>query len=338
MQSIRVATYNLALNRPGPGDLAGELSAGGGPQISALLRVMAEVNAQVWVINELDYDPEEQALTAFQTRLREAGMDFPYRFTAAVNTGVPSGRDLIKQGRHTPRETPFGFGDFPGQYGMAVLSTLPLQTQNCRTFQHFLWRDMPGALLPANPDGSAFYSQEDLAVMRLSSKSHWDIPVELPGGACHLLVSHPTPPAFDGPERRNVCRNHDEIRFWVDYINGASYMTDDSGLGGGLAPGQPFIVAGDLNASTDTGDSRPGAIAALIHHPAVQPVHPCSERGHNLTARWQMRADYVLPSTLVPVLGTGVFWPKPGMPLNAAVERASDHRPVWLDVAVPDRP
>ena len=29
----------------------------------------------------------------------------------------------------------------------------------------------------------------------------------------------PTPPAFDGEEDRNGRRNHDEIRFWVDYVS-----------------------------------------------------------------------------------------------------------------------
>lgn len=333
MNTIRIATYNVALNRPGAGDLIAELSSSEpSVQLAALIDVMTAVDADIWVINELDYDPGHQALAALQSRLGEAGMAFPYRFTAPVNTGVPSGRDLVKQDPQKPCETPFGFGDFPGQYGMAVLSAFPLRVEHCRTFQHFLWRDMPSALLPVNPDGSPFYSPQDLAVLRLSSKSHWDLPVELPLGVCHLLISHPTPPAFDGPEQRNVCRNHDEIRFWVDYINGDSYMTDDRGLSAGLAPGQPFIVSGDLNASATGGDSRPGAIRRLVGHPGIQPVRPLSARGDDLTARWQLRADYVLPSTHLPVVDTGVFWPIAGSPLSQSVDRASDHRPVWLNI------
>ncbi len=52
----------------------------------------------------------------------------------------------------------------------------------------------------------------------------------------HLLASHPTPPAFDGPEDRNGRRNHDEIRFWNDYLDRAEigYIRDDAGLAGGL--------------------------------------------------------------------------------------------------------
>ena len=48
----------------------------------------------------------------------------------------------------------------------------------------------------------------------------------------HFLVSHPTPPVFDGPEDRNGTRNHDEIRFLADYVAGgrrATYIYDDEG-------------------------------------------------------------------------------------------------------------
>ena len=80
---------------------------------------------------------------------------------------------------------------------------------------------MPGALLPddpATPAPADWYSPEELAVFRLSSKSHWDLPIDIDGRTVHFLVSHPTPPVFDGPEDRNGTRNFDEIRFWADYV------------------------------------------------------------------------------------------------------------------------
>ena len=42
----------------------------------------------------------------------------------------------------------FGFGAFPGQFGMAVYSRYPIDFRHIRTFQNFLWKDMPGAGLP----------------------------------------------------------------------------------------------------------------------------------------------------------------------------------------------
>lgn len=59
-----------------------------------------------------------------------------------------------------------------------------------------------------------------LAVLRLSSKSHWDLPDYVGDRVVHVLAAHPTPPVFDGPEDRNGLRNADEIRFWADYVAG----------------------------------------------------------------------------------------------------------------------
>ena len=166
-----------------------------------------------------------------------------------------------------------GFGEFPGQYAMVVLSRFPIDREHVRTFRKFLWRDMPGALLPdklETPLPFDWYSPEELAVLPLSSKSHWDVPVRIGKHTLHLLVSHPTPPAFDGPEDRNGLRNHDEIRFWSDYLSprGADYIRDDSGRRGGFA-GRTFVIMGDQNSDPEDGASRHEAIRALLSHARV---------------------------------------------------------------------
>jgi hypothetical protein len=102
-----------------------------------------------------------------------------------------------------------------------LLSRFPIDAARVRTFRKFLWRDMPGALLPddpATPAAADWYSPQELAVLTLSSKNHWDVPVKIGKRTVHLLISHPTPPSFDGPEDRNGRRNHDEVSFWRDYI------------------------------------------------------------------------------------------------------------------------
>jgi len=122
---------------------------------------------------------------------------------------------------------------------------------------------MPGALLPVNPaTGQPWFSSAQLEVVRLSSKSHWDVPIDFYGRTVHFLVSHPTPPVLDGPEDRNGRRNFDEIRFWVDYLRpgrAARYIYDDAGVTGGLQAGAPFVIAGDQNSDPLDGDSVPGA-------------------------------------------------------------------------------
>ena len=91
-----------------------------------------------------------------------------------------------------------------------LVSRYPISTAQVRTFQQFLWADMPGALLPDDPATVGvddWFSPAELAVVRLSSKSHWDVPVQVGGRLVHILCAHPTPPVFDGPEDRNGTRN-----------------------------------------------------------------------------------------------------------------------------------
>jgi hypothetical protein len=245
---------------------------------------------------------------------------------------------------------------------MLVLSQFPIDRQRVRTFQKFLWRDMPGALLPTDPTtGRPFYDKDDLAVLRLSSKSFWDVPITISANGdrrtftFHLLCSHPTPPVFDGPEDRNGRRNHDEVRLLADYIYGDkdNYLVDDTGSGGGLPGDALFIIAGDLNADPVDGDSVPGTLDQLLKHPRVNASFtPASAGGKLATERrtnsnrpergdpthdtsdfeiLNLRVDYVLPSRGLTVTGGGVFWPTPSQPGSQAIT-ATDHRLVWIDM------
>jgi hypothetical protein len=56
---------------------------------------------------------------------------------------------------------------------------------------------------PTRDPRPATRDPEELEVFRLSSKSHWDVPIVIGRKTVHFLVSHPTPPVFDGPEDRN---------------------------------------------------------------------------------------------------------------------------------------
>jgi len=339
---LRIASYNVALNRRSATALNTELKGAGSAQLRAVIEVIKALQADVLVLNEIDRDSDATNLDLLAERwLLPAGLNYPHRYFAAVNTGVDSGRDLVKDGEQ--KTTPFGFGAFPGQYAMAVLSRWPINLSASRTFQQYLWRDLPGAQFPQQADGSDFYSSDDLAVLRLSSKSHWDLVIQAPSGPFHLLVSHPTPPAFDGPERRNAHRNNDEIRFWLEYLNattGSKTLRDDQGRNGGLADNAAFVIAGDLNADPEAGDSL-GGIEQLLNHARLQDPQPVSQgarqrwpKGNGRqTADWGLRADYLLPSTEFQLEQTAVFWPAEG-DLAEAIGTASDHRPVWADLSL----
>jgi len=157
----------------------------------------------------------------------------------------------------------------------------------------------------------------------------------------HVLASHPTPPGFDGVARRNNHRNHDEIQLWVDYLNRAPYIEDDSGRGGGLREGASFVVMGDLNADPDDRSSFRDAIRALIGHERVNGavVPTASSAGRDDypdldpddTARWAKRIDYVLPSANLSVDDAGIWRPDPAELPDVPV---SDHFPVWMDLRV----
>ena len=372
--TVRFATFNASLNRFNAGALAAELSAPGSAQPDVIAEIIQRARPDVLLINEFDYDAGHVALDGFQNNYLSvphgsaAPISYPYRYTAPSNTGIYSGFDLDNSGAagdFVPNDS-FGFGFFPGQFGMAVYSMYPIDYDSIRTFQNFLWKDMPGALLPDDPAfaGPAdWYSPEELDVFRLSSKSHWDVPITIGKRTVHFLVSHPTPPVFDGPEDRNGTRNFDEIRFWADYIHPArsGYIYDDNGGTGGLAADARFVIAGDQNSDPLDGDSIPGAIPQLLDHPKVNTkLTPSSEGaveqsalqgGANAThlsdpafdtadfsdfAPGNLRADYVLPRKNMQLVGAGVFWPLASDPLFPLVGTfpfpSSDHRLVWIDV------
>lgn len=373
---VKFATFNASLNRFNAGDLIADLSAPANAQAQTIAEIVQRTRPDVLLINEFDFDAGGVAAGLFQQNYLSVSQGgatpiaYPYRFVAPSNTGIASGFDLDNNGSVGGPNDAFGFGFFPGQFGMAVYSRYEILYEDIRTFQTFLWADMPGALLPDDlntTDPDDWYSPAELEVFRLSSKSHWDVPVLIGEKVVHFLVSHPTPPVFDGPEDRNGRRNHDEIRFWADYVrpSHSGYIYDDAGNRGGLAPGAFFVIAGDQNADPFDGDSVPGAAQQLLDHPRVNAkVTPASEGaveqatlqgGFNDlhlgdpafdTADFadafgpgNLRVDYVLPSKALRIVDAGVFWPTTADPLFPLVGTfpfpSSDHRLVWVDVWVP---
>jgi endonuclease/exonuclease/phosphatase family metal-dependent hydrolase len=366
--SVRFATYNTSLNDDQAGGLIAKLQKGD-DNAKRVAAVIQREHPDVLLLNEFDYDDGHVAADLFQHRYLEVGqfgqapIKYPYRYLGPVNTGVPSGMDLDHDGKiggdnRGAGNDAFGFGLHPGQYGMLVLSRYPIDVEKMRSFQKFLWKDLPGALAPIDPKtGAAWYPPEVWANFRLSSKSHWDLPIQTPLGVIHFLVDHPTPPVFDGPEDRNGRRNHDEIRLWAEYISGGDkpWLCDDRGVCGGLASDARFVIAGDHNADPIDGDSTADAIHQLLDHPRVlhypapesegaviaaqtvgqgnlgQKGNPAQDTGDFGPKVGNLRLDYVLPSVGLSVRDSGVFWPKPG-DTGADWIDASDHHLVWLDL------
>jgi 3-phytase len=374
-----VATFNTSLFRETANTLINDLAGVNNTQAQKIARVIQRINADVILVNEFDYDAAGKAARRFRENYLEVGQSgedavhYPYSFHVPSNTGIASGFDLDNNGSAvtTPGapgygEDAFGFGVHPGQFAFVVLSKFPIDTANIRTFQNFLWKDMPGALLPDNPNiaGPAdWYSTAELNVFRLSSKNHADVPVLVNGTPVHILASHPTPPVFDDPASgqpwiagvdHNGRRNSDEIRFWSDYVTPAAsgYIYDDKEWAaatnstpatpsGGLPVNARFVLVGDQNADEDEGDSTPPAIRNVItnvlYNSAFVPGGGAGP-GPDDTAAFSggVRVDYVLPSTFgMQVLTGAVFWPSAlsGDPIVAALD-ATDHHLVYLHLSL----
>ncbi|WJG08808.1 endonuclease/exonuclease/phosphatase family protein [Aliiglaciecola sp. LCG003] len=369
-ETIRVATFNVSMEAGNyvetgqtldPLALTKQLASGKHQQIKNIAQIIQRVRPDILLLNEFDYIPDaNKGVLAFirnylnVSQGEAQAIDYRYYYTAAVNTGVPSGQDLNHDAKvESAGQDAFGYGQYPGQYGMLLLSKFPIDDKQVRTFLYFLWKDMPEGLLPSikAADGTPWYSEAAKQVMRLSSKSHWDVPININGQVLHILASHPTPPVFDGPENRNGKRNHDEIRFWVDYLSAAKraeYIYDDQGKRGGFR-GSRFVLLGDLNASEHEGDRFGSSIKALLQHSAVaQYSMPVNQSGQLLrpenpfaslhTAQWGLQVDYVLPSKAgLKAVDAGIFWPGTNSAdYNLIKDRqsSSDHRLVWADVKV----
>ena len=361
---VRFATFNAALNRDAPGALLAELKGGRCEQAQKIAEIVQRSDVDVLLVCELDRDDAAASAQVLADEYFAVGqhgasaIQFGFVYAPPVNTGSPSGLDLDHDGETGGPGDAFGFGRFPGQYGMAVYSRYPILLDRVRTFQTLRWSAMPGAL---RPEGC---SDTEWQALRLSSKNHVDVPIgvgPVDGGVViHLLCSHPTPPVFDGPEDRNGKRNHDEVRFWAEYLTAGrdGWIVDDRGQRGGLGDGEQFVIMGDQNCDPYDGDGIKGTMQQLLAHPRVQDPEPRGAGGVPAGRQWyqanfkhesdseldtyyddggkgpgNLRLDYVLPAKSLLVTGKAVFWPAPKQPF-AELALASDHRLVWVEVRV----
>ena len=370
--TITLVTFNVSMYRDTPGALLAELQAGSA-QARAVARIVQHLRPDVLILNEIDADGGA-TLDAFADGYlavqqgRAPALSFPYRLAPPSNTGEPSGHDLDHDGRHDHAPgsraygaDAFGFGVYRGQYGLAVLSRLPLRDPH--TFAETRWADLPGARFPDDPSTPApedFWTPDVREALRLSSKTHLDVTVDV-GRGLHLLVSHPTPPVFDGAEDRNGWRNAAELGLWTAYLDGAT-LVDDADAAVTLPADASFVIAGDLNADPVDGDGHKDAIRALAEHPRAADAKPTSRGAVEAAARegeanllhrgdpaldtvdvgpkvGNLRLDWLLPSFDLRVVRAEVFWPREGSRQAAwwrvDGEHVSDHHPVRLKVRVP---
>jgi hypothetical protein len=271
----------------------------------------------------------ERGIVSFSGRVDSPRLDI---LALRPNTGVPTGRDLDRNGQLGEPRDAQGWGRFAGEGGIAVLSRLPIG-QDIRDFSGFLWADLPGNLMPEDDPA------RDL--QRLHTTGAYEVPIELKGGkSLRLLVFYASPPVFDGPEDRNGRRNHDEAAFWLRLLEGGLPMPP---------PDRPFVILGQTSLDPMDGEGRPQALRGLLAHPALQDPQPRGDHGRVDpgqagdaaldTALYDglggLRVSVILPSADLMVRDAAVLWPPDSDPMAATRAAASRHSPIWVDLALP---
>jgi hypothetical protein len=311
-EQIRVATFNTEFSRKGPGLLLRDIGRGKDAQIASVIDMLVTVNADILTLQGFDYDLENATLRAFADALADRDLAYPYLFAAPPNAGRRTTLDLDGDGKLGGPGDAQGYGRYFGQGSMALLSRYPIDQARVQDFTAFLWRDIPGALLPKT-DAGPFPSIEAQTIQRLASHGAWVVPVMHPEmGQITVLTYHASPPVFDGPEDRNGKRNHDETRFWSLFLDGTF----------GPAPTSQFILMGDANLDPERGDGIGTAMQNLLAHPLLQDPLP-DQPTVTFSQTGPLRVDYVLPSTDWTVMNAQITQSNPD---------ASRHSLVWIDL------
>lgn len=335
-----MAFWRVDLGGRGPGyALADILAQAAAPALKA--DMINHVAPDILVLSGLDHDHDLHALQALRDLIAARGHDLAHVFSFPSNAGLRTGHDMNGDGRSDTADDTQGYGLFRGAKALAVLSRWPIDLTAARDFSGFLWRDLPGALLPP-------VHADVLAMQRLSSTGHWDVPVQIsPNKRLHLLIYQAGPPVFGGPTDRNRLRNHDETAFWTLFLDGALPMPP---------PHAPFVLLGGSNLDPFDGDGMHVAMQTLLAHPALQDPLPASLGGLRSsrdaqhrgppeldTVDWpqaggpgNLRVSYVLPSRSLRVRDSGVLWPDAESPVTHLLGDPENpptrHRLVWVDI------
>ncbi|GGE59955.1 endonuclease [Nesterenkonia cremea] len=274
-------------------------------------------------------------------------LDYPHVFTAETNSGLDSGADLDDDGVIGGPGDAIGYGEYPGHYGTVIFSKHPIEEDQVRTFQEFLWDDMPENSMEEDD-----FSELERSILRLSTGTLWDVPIRVDGENIHLVASSVALP--EDSQDVDPARGSDERRMVEDFISGDGwYLYDDEGQEGPLIPGNRFVLLGQpmsphgLEDEADGLDSLLSSYVLQDTEPTAVTDQPVDERvgaehGTDESATravpsgTDVRASYALPGAMLDVNGSGVFWPGEGEYGYELVDPESPDAPedrlVWLDV------
>lgn len=289
----------------------------GDAQVEAVAKIIALANADILVLQDIDFDAKWHGLRALNQKLASEGAGYDYLFTAQPNVGVPTGLDLDQDGRLSEPEDNQSYGAFPGQGGIAILSRFEIQSDETVDYTKTLWADVEQNMQLGVPFGDIL-PEGAARILRLSSRTHLKIPIRVGDTTIELLTHYATTPVFDGPEDRNGWRNAAENRFWETHLDADKHQ----------------ILVANTNLDPDKGEGRREIMQDILFDPRLQ--DPFQGQGDAETVVWQstgpMRVSYVLPSLQFRVVATGrVYSEDPTHPAQIA----SRHRLIWVDLELP---
>ena len=93
-ETVRVATYNLSLNRNFEGQLVADLSTPDNAQAKTVAEIIQRTDPDIVLLNEFDYVEDDVAVTLFRENYLEVPqngaepVDYPYWYVAPSNTGI----------------------------------------------------------------------------------------------------------------------------------------------------------------------------------------------------------------------------------------------------------
>lgn len=255
---LRVAAAQTSFSGESAAEVRESLEGGGDQALQDLSSLVQDTRPDVLVLTGVPYDGTHQLAELLNAQYlsvdqgQDEGLPYAYMYTAATNSGIDSGADLDGDGFIGGEGDALGRGDYPGEYGMIVLSQAPIDEDEVRTFQDFLWDDMPQNVMPQNTP------QVERTVRPLYDSTLWDVPLTVEDRTVHLLAAARTSAGFSETDPSLMV---DQRRFLDDYLSedpaDAEYIYDDLGDYGGFG-GDRWIVAGDdgLGGGTVRSDSE----------------------------------------------------------------------------------
>ncbi len=150
-EGVRIATFNCSLNRDQAGRLITDLEGGRNEQARKIARILRTVRPAVVLLNEFDFDADGRALKSFHDEYlnktadwaTETPISYRYRFTAPVNTGVPTGRDLDHDKKTDGPVMPLASADFPASTEWSCCLSIQLMKWPSDRFRTFSGKTCP---------------------------------------------------------------------------------------------------------------------------------------------------------------------------------------------------